>query len=47
MDLDRLRYLAAEGDITEGEGIATRRDLARMLAAIYCGCDYSITPRET
>lgn len=33
--------------ITEGEGIATRRDLARMLAAIYCGQDHTITPRET
>lgn len=31
--------------ITEGEGIATRRDLARMLAAIYCGQDHTITPR--
>lgn len=30
--------------ITEGEGVATRKDLARMLAALYCGCDYSITP---
>lgn len=32
--------------ITEGEGIATRRDLARMLAAIYCGQDHTITPRD-
>lgn len=30
--------------ITEGEGRAARHDMARMLAALYCGCDYRITP---
>jgi len=30
--------------ITEGEGRAARQDMARMLAALYCGCDYRITP---
>lgn len=33
--------------ITEGEGRAARQDMARMLAALYCGCDYRITPEAT
>jgi hypothetical protein len=33
--------------ITEGEGRAARHDMARMLAALYCGCDYRITPEVT
>lgn len=33
--------------ITEGEGAAARADLARMLVALYCGCDHRITPKET
>jgi hypothetical protein len=33
--------------ITEGEGRAARHDMARMLAGLYCGCDYRITPEAT
>lgn len=51
--LSQLRALAtaariytrhALDGITEGEGRAARQDMARMLAALYCGCDYRITP---